>query len=117
MESNQIVVPLTLRGEDGREEQVEVVVDTGFTGFLVIPSHIIRELGLTQLDINEMVLANGSVVRMAVYEVFLSWHEEERAVLAYAGEGDALLGMSLLRGSIGSFEFFFGGTTTLEAVE
>ncbi len=116
-ESSQIIVLLTLRGEDDREEQVEVVVDTGFTGFLVLPSRIIRDLGLVQLDINEIVLANGSIVRMAVYEVLITWHEEERAVLAYAGEGDALLGMSLLRGSFGSFEFFSGGLATIEAVE
>ena len=103
MESSQIVVLLTLRGEDGREEQVEVVVDTGFTGFLVLPSRIIRDLGLVQLDINEMVLANGSIVRMAVYEVFISWHEEEKAVLAYAGEGTPFLGCPSYAAASSSF--------------
>jgi hypothetical protein len=35
-------------------------------------------------------------------------------VLAYVSEGDALLGMSLLRGSIGSFEFFSDGIASRE---
>ena len=45
-ESNQIVIPLTLRGEYGREEQVNVILDTGFTGFLIVPGYVVRRLNL-----------------------------------------------------------------------
>ena len=64
-----------------------------------------------------MVLADGSRTQMAVYEIIVIWNDEERAVPAYAGEGDALLGISLLRDQLGTFEFFPGSTVAIEPAE
>ena len=113
-DSDEIFVPLTLRGADGHEEQVNAVIDTGFTGFLVLPTPLMQTLGFPQMDFAEVILGDNSVTELALHEVNVLWHGGERTVLAYASEGDALLGMSLLRGSIGTIQFFPGGVSQIE---
>jgi len=110
-------VDVTLRDEEGEPVEVSAVVDTGFSGFLTLPISILERLGLSQTDTEEAALADGSVLRFGVYEVTLDWDEEERTVPAYATESAALLGISMLMGSIGTFEFIDGGTVTLESAE
>ena len=113
--SREFVVDLTLRDEEGEPVELTSVVDTGFSGFLTVPFSVIGRLGLMQTDTEEATLADGSVLRFAVYEVTLDWDEEERTVPAYATQSSALLGVSMLLGSIGTFEFIEGGTVTIEA--
>ena len=84
---------------------------------VTLTTEIVRDLSLPQTDVSAAILADGSVVQLVVHEVAVVWHEEKRIVPAYVGDGEPLLGMSLLRGSIGTFEFFSGGTTTIEAVD
>ena len=115
--SREFVVDLTLRDEEGEPVEVSAVVDTGFSGFLTVPFSVLERLGLSQTDTEEAALADGSVLRFGVYEVTLDWDEEERTVPAYATESAALLGISMLMGSIGTFEFIDGGTVTLESAE
>ena len=82
---------------------------------MTVPFSVLERLGLSQMDTEEAALADGSVLRFGVYEVTLDWDEEERTVPAYATESSALLGVSMLLGSIGTFEFLDGGTVTIEA--
>lgn len=93
------------------------IVDTGFSGFLTLPFSVLARLGLSQTDTEEATLADGSVLRFGVYEVTLDWEEDERMVPVYATEGSTLLGISLLLGSIGTFEFRDGSTVTIETAD
>ena len=115
--SQEFVVDLTLRDEEGEPLEVSAVVDAGFSGFLTLPISVLERLGLSQTDTEEATLADGSVLRFGVYGVTLDWDEEERIVPAYATESSTLLGISMLLGSIGTFEFLDGGTVTIESAE
>ena len=42
----EAVIPLSLQGPAGQAQQVEAVIDTGFTGFLTLPPSLVAELGL-----------------------------------------------------------------------
>ena len=42
----QVVIPLTVRGPTGQEQQIEAIIDTGFDGWLSLPSSLIALLGL-----------------------------------------------------------------------
>lgn len=64
-----------------------------------------------------LTIRNEEGNERAVHEVIVAWNEEERAVSAYVGEGDILIGMALLRGCIGSFDFFPGCISTIEPRE
>lgn len=113
-ESDQILVTLTIGNEEGDEQEVDAVIDTGFGGYLMLTPEIVQSLTLPQTDVGTAVLADGSIVRLAAHEVIITWNEEELAVSAYVGDGDVLIGMALLRGSVGSFDFFPGCLSTIE---
>lgn len=43
---HQVVIPLTVRGPTGQEQEIEAIIDTGFDGWLSLPSSLIALLGL-----------------------------------------------------------------------
>ena len=111
----QLQLTLTVGNGTDAFVEVEAIVDTGFMGALLLPRSLVSRLQLPQVNQEELRLANGSIVWFGVHEVVVVWHEEERVVQAHATEGDVLVGIELLRGSIGTFEFIDGGTVTIEA--
>ena len=64
----EAVLPLRVRGSDGREELVNAVIDTGFNGFLTLPPSLISDLDLPFIGITQATLGDGSTVRLDVYE-------------------------------------------------
>lgn len=115
LQSRELVVDLSLLDEERQEIEVRVVVDTGFSGHLLLPFSVVERLRLPQTDWEEASLADGRVLRFGVYEVTVIWDDAERTVPAFAAESGALLGIGMLLGSIGTFEFFEGGTLSIEA--
>ena len=43
----EAVVRLRMHGPAGQDQEIEAVIDTGFDGWLSLPSSIIARLGLT----------------------------------------------------------------------
>ena len=43
---HEVLIPLTLLGPGGRRAEIKAVVDTGFTGHLVLPPLLVADLGL-----------------------------------------------------------------------
>ena len=116
-EDNQIVVKLTLFGTTGRPVKIEAILDTGFSEHLIVPFAIIGQLGLAEIDTAQAVMADGRIVGFSVCEAVLEWDESERTIPIFAGGSKALLGMALLRGSLGTFEFSPGGLCMVEPGE
>lgn len=84
---------------DGESRLVEAVIDTGFTGQLVLPPEAVGQLGLPGRGRRKAILADGRTVEVNVYLARVIWHGRERAVQVLATEGGPLVGMALLRGS------------------
>lgn len=116
-EDNQIIVKLTLFGTTERPAEIAAILDTGFSDHLIVPFAVIQQLGLVEVDTVQAVMADGRTVGFSVCEVILEWDGDERAVPIFSGGGKALLGMALLRGCLGTFEFFPGGLSTIEPGE
>ena len=116
-EDNQIIVKLTLFGTTERPVEIEAILDTGFSDYLIVPFAIVRQLGLVEVDTMQAMMANGSIVGFSVCEAVLEWDGDERTIPVFVGSGKALLGMALLRGCLGTFEFFPGGLSTIELGE
>ena len=68
--------------------EVQAVLNTGFTGHLVLPGKVIRQLALSQEDSEEVSLGDGSVTQFSVHEVTAVWDDEERTVTALGADGD-----------------------------
>lgn len=112
-DGREALIPLTLLGPGERRARIEAVVDTGFTGHLVLPSALVGELGLPLRGVRDSFLADGSVVSLDAYRVGVEWDDRVRVVPALAAEGGPLVGMSLLRGSELRIEAVDGGEVVI----
>ncbi len=86
------VVTLPLRGPEGQSRKI----DTGYNGFLTLPTAVVAKLGLAFGGISRATLADGSVVAFDVYDVMVIWDGIARYVSANAADSTPLVGMSLL---------------------
>ncbi len=108
-EGREALISLNLLGPGGSRARIEAVVDTGFTGHLVLPSVLVGELGLPLRGSRDSFLADGSVVSLDAYRVGVEWDDRVRVVPALSAEGGPLVGRSLLRGSEIRIEVADGG--------
>ena len=95
----EAVIPLTVIGCGNLRVEIDVVIDTGFNGFLTLDTSVIQTLQLASAGSRRATLADGSVVALPVYLGNVEWHGEVREVLVIGAAGGALAGMSLLNGS------------------
>ena len=78
---------------------IEVWVDTGFTGDLVLPQPTIDALSLCHSGSVDAILADGSEIELATYTCLVNWFGEERRLEVVANDGDyPLLDVGLLLG-------------------
>lgn len=81
--------------------EIEAVIDTGFSGELMLPQTLIQELGLEEVGSSRYILADGSLSDAKVYAATVSWFGRAREVLVISSESDlALAGLELLHDSI-----------------
>jgi clan AA aspartic protease len=91
-------IRLKVKGRRGREQEVEAVIDTGYTASLTLPPALIAALGLRWQSLDRGTLADGSECLFDVYEAKLVWDGKVRRVLVDEPDTDPLVGMGLLRG-------------------
>lgn len=101
-------------GQGGRRAEVQVVIDTGFTGHLTISVELARSLALPELGFEELVLADGSTEVGSVHRATIEWHGRSRTIPALAVGGDPLIGMALLAGSRFEMDTVPGGEVLIE---
>jgi clan AA aspartic protease len=111
---NDIFIVVTVQNDEGEQQTLDLLLDTGFSGHLALPLTVVHSLGLQQSDWESAMLADGRVTQFPVYEITVLWHDEERLVTALAGEDIALLGVAMLRGSVTTLEFVDSNTVTIE---
>ena len=87
-----------MKGRRGREQEVEAVIDSGFTGALTLPPALIATLGLRWRSVDRAALADGSTCVFQVYVGKLLWDGKVRSILVAEANTDPLIGMRLLRG-------------------
>ena len=87
----------------------DVIVDTGFTDFLVLPEDVIKELGLVSEGRRLGTLASGETHEFSYYLTRALWHGEMRWVEVIGSTDQSLLGMELLRDSRIGVESWDGG--------
>ena len=94
--SYEAVVALSLSSPDGAVQEIEAVIDTGYSGFLTLPPRLVAELGLPFVTSAQAILANGSEETFDVHSVTVLWDSRPVAVDAYASDTTPLVGMRLL---------------------
>ena len=113
----EAVVSLSLQGADGRTQEIEAVVDTGYTGFLTLPFTLVDELGLPFAYVGRAFLANDDEVEFDVHDVTVLWDGQPREVRAAATGSTPLVGMMLLDGHDLNIQVRDGGRVVIQAGE
>jgi clan AA aspartic protease len=112
----EAVVPLIVLGASGQQQPLDPVLDTGFTGYLTLPTALIASLGLVWLGRGQAVLADGSVGLFDVYRATVLWDGQPRTVEVDAVDGVPLLGMALLQRHEVRIEVVVGGGVSIVAL-
>jgi clan AA aspartic protease len=105
--SREAIIRLTIRGPQGREQEIEAVIDTGFTGSLSLRPALIAALGLPFRRKGRAVLADGSTILFDIFEATVLWDRQPRQIPVGEADADPLVGMGLL----------YGFELTVEAVD
>ena len=111
----EAVVVLSWLGPAGQAHDIEAVVDTGFTGFLTLPTSLVTELELPFAYIGRAFLANDDEVSFDVHDVTVLWEGQPRHIKVAAAGVTPLVGMSLLRGHSLYVEVEDGGRVVIQA--
>ena len=94
--SHEAVVPISLQGPDGQVQDIEAVVDTGYSGFLTLPTTLVAELDLPFAYVGWAFLANDDEVAFDVHDATIIWDGQPRHIMADATGSTPLVGMALL---------------------
>ena len=113
----QALVTIEIIDAEGHPRPVEVILDTGFTGYLTLPSETIRQLGLAPVGRRTFEPANGELFEFEAHLAAVSWHEHLTDAMVLRSDGDPLLGMTLLWGSRVTLDAVAQGEVSIEDLE
>ena len=113
--ANEAVIPLTVQGPAGQTRDIQAVVDTGFSGFLMLPIALVLELGLPFVYAERLVLADDSVVRFNFHDGVVLWDDWMRDIYVVAAGSLPLVGMQMLDGHNLNIDVERGGPVVISA--
>jgi clan AA aspartic protease len=113
--NKEAVIELEVIGLSHRAK-IEVVLDTGFTGYLMLPSDLINRLRLQLIGTRNVILGDGTNVTLDLYRAKVLWHNIERIVYVLRADAELLVGMSLLYGSRVTLDVVTDGNVTIDAL-
>ena len=109
-------LPLAIIGPTGIRQDIEAVIDAGFTGALVLPGSIVTALGLLRRSGGTATLADGSTCNYDNYGAEVEWDGATRGVVVSAVGREVLAGMVLLAGHRLIVDSEAGGDVALQAL-
>ncbi len=109
----EAVLRLEVRGPGNGGVEVDAVIDTGFNGYLTLPSYVIETLGLPWVYRQEGELADGSVHAFDVHVGAIVWNEKPRTVEIEVAETEPLLGMAMLEMQKLNIDVVKGGSVSI----
>lgn len=115
--AHEAVVILHLQEPQGRARAIEAVMDTGYSGFLTLPTELVTELGLPFAYMGQAFLANDAQVAFDVHYVIVLWDGQPRDIEADATGSTPLVGMMLLDRHDLSIQVREGGRVVIQAGE
>ena len=109
-------ITVSVMDADREPQQCEVILDTGFTGWLTLPEAEIRRLGLVKAGSYYSIIASGNQEEFDYYRTSVWWHDRLHEIEVFQSIYQPLLGMELLEGSRVSVDAWDGGNVIVEEV-
>ena len=113
----QAWVQVEIRDEGGRVQSVDAVVDTGFTGYLILPYEMIGGMTLRQGPQTHVTLAAGVRGRLNTWRGYVLWHDQPRLIQILEARGTPLLGMRMLEDSQLTIQARANGDVLIEKLD
>jgi clan AA aspartic protease len=111
-----IVQLVVLGSRQQQQQEIQAVIDTGYTGFLTLPPKDITFLGLTWYARQEGILGDGNLCIFDVYEASIIWDGQTRVIEVDEAQTEPLVGMSLIEGYQLQIQGIVGGLVTITAL-
>jgi clan AA aspartic protease len=112
----ELTLPIVVGNSNGKREFVNTVIDTGFDGFLSLPSEIIVRLGLSWRTSNIATLGDDSQTLFDFYNRTAIWDGQYRTIDIAESETEPLMGLAILRGYRLQVDNVEGGIVKIEAL-
>ncbi len=112
-----LLLRVPLGAQSSAEAIGEFVIDTGFTGDLMLPLTEVQILKLPFVEASVNILADGQRVLLQKHEAVILWDGEEKVVEVIEGGDRRLLGTRLLEGYDVLAQFVENGTVELRRHE
>lgn len=109
----EAILPIVIKNGT-RTELADAVIDTGFSGFLTLPSSTIMALDLTWKGRDIATLGDGTSCIFEVYIAEVIWDGQYRTIDINESETAPLIGMHLLRGYDLHIQTIEGGSVRIE---
>jgi clan AA aspartic protease len=107
-------IRLKVRGSQRHEQEIEAVIDTGYTEWLTLPPSLIASLGLRWETLGRAILADGSERIFEIYSGEVLWDGEVRRISIDEANTEPLVGMALLSGYELKMQVRPGGKVTIK---
>lgn len=110
----EAIVHLVVGGPQGQVEEIEAIIDTGFSGWLSLPTATIAQLGLPFRRRGRAFLADGSESIFDIYEGTVVWNGQMQRTPIDEADTAPLIGMQMLTGYELNIEVVTGGQVTVK---
>jgi clan AA aspartic protease len=114
VKSDEGRILLKVKGLRGREQEIDAVIDTGYTASLTLPPALVAALGLRWRSIDSFTLADGSECVFDVSVANVMWDGKPRQILVTEADAEPLVGMRLLRDHELKMQVRYRGKVTIK---
>jgi clan AA aspartic protease len=114
--NREAVIQIAVLSDSQQIKAVRAVIDTGYTGDLMVSRAIVDELGLFLQAIQDATLGDGSLTTFEMYAGSVIWDGQVRRVEVNASETECLVGMGLLEEYKLEIEGIPGGKVRITAL-
>lgn len=111
----EAILPVVVKNNT-QTEVIDAVIDTGFSGFLTLPSSTIAALDLVWKGRDTATLGDGTFCIFEVYIATVIWDGQYCTIDINESETVPLIGMRLLRGYDLHIQAIEGNSVKLEAL-
>jgi clan AA aspartic protease len=114
VEQREPRIRVKIAGRRGHYEEIDAVVDTGYTGFLTLPAALTAELDLPWKTYTQAIMADGRISSFRVFNAAIIWDGRVRQVPVSKVDAMPLVGMELMTGYELKVEVREGGKVFLK---
>ncbi|MCU0534600.1 MAG: clan AA aspartic protease [Hydrococcus sp. Prado102] len=112
----EATLPLVIGNANRQKQFINAVIDTGFNGFLTLPSAVIVGLNLPWNASEIVTLGDGSETLFDLYAVTIIWDGQYREIDVAESETEPLIGMALFHEYRLQIDAIAGSIVRIEAL-